>query len=329
MQSGRGPAQVKDLRQGDRILALGPLGLSLVEIQGVSYQTAPARGVSLETESGLILSLTEEQEVFFRFVPKRSPFDVVLVRERGVGAYVISGKRGPREGSGETFFYRVVEAGKESAEEIFLLGSFPEEKRARFLRKFLASSFGIPESLGQDLDPDREDWLKLFREVDTLGRSRDLLREYGLDPDRPHWVQRSLSRTQLRRHLYLNARYFRSEWHLEVGKPKIRARTFDLKPKASVAETLRDLSSYEGLDHVDIERCFELGWPWTYRSLPATALQPGMALPALRGQNRSEEVISRVVRSERKGTVYRLELSESVGYPVDGIVLASPQLPRT
>ena len=322
LQGVQGPVEVQNLRQGEKVLALTTLGLSFVEVQGVTYQKAPIRGISLETEEGRILGLTEEQEVFFRFVSKRSPYDVVLVRERGVGAYVLSGKRGPREGSGETFFYRVLDQEQGSTDEVFLLGSFPEESRARFLKKFIAARFGIPESFGEELDPNREDWLRLFHEIDTLGRSRELLAGYGLDSHRPHWVQRNLTRLQLRRHLFLSAKFFRGEWHVDVGKPKVRTKAFDRIPKNQVGETLRDLSSYEGLDHVDIERSFELGWPWTYRCLPATGLQPGMAIPFLEDDKRSEQVISKVMRSTRKGLVYRLELGDVVGFPVDGVLLA-------
>jgi hypothetical protein len=267
------------------------------------------------------LLMTPDHPVYCRFLPGSARFDVALVKEVGRGAVLISGQRGLRETSEARFFYRSASGTEQSSEEIFLLGSYPDEKKAFLARKLLNLEFGVPESTGGYRDMGRDQWRQLFREVDTLWRARELLEKMGLDPREPHWVRRSLSTAQLRKHLFLEANWDGKQWRVEIRRPsRSPGALVRLDPRAEV-EYLDDLASYEPLDHVDIDRRYLIGKNRAYRRVRAAAVRPGMGLPIWKEGKLEEDQVVEAIRVPGKGLVYRLEAQPSLGLLVEDVVL--------
>jgi hypothetical protein len=277
--------------------------------------------IRLVTAKQETLLVTPDQPLYARFLPGAARFDVALVKEVGLGAVLVSGQRGLRETSERRFFYRSAPTGGGGSEEIFLLGSYPSEKGALLARKLFNATYGIPESTGGYRDMDREHWRRFFREVDTLWRCQELLETLGMNPREPHWVQRSLSPAALRKHLLLEAEWVDTSWKVDIRRPSRNPGSLiRLEPRGEI-EQLPDLSSYERLDHVDIDRRYHLGANRPYRRLRAAAVRPGMGLPRLEGKQLREDTVVVAERIQGEGLVYRLEAPESLGLLVEGLVI--------
>lgn len=321
VRAPRDPVEVASIRAGDEILLATEGGPRPQVSEGIGYRVAPESMVHLLTAARRELLLTPDHPVYGRFLPGGTRFDVALVKEVGRGAVLVSGQRGLRETSEARYFYRGAAGGDPGSEEIFLLGSFPSEKRALLARKLWNLRFGVPESTGGYRDMSREEWRELFREVDTLWRAQDLLEDLGMDPRSPHWVQRSLTPAQLRKQLLLDARWTGAAWRVEIRRPsRSPGALVRLDPRAEV-EHLHDLKSYQRLDHVDIDRRYELGGNRAYRRLRAAAVLPGMALPVWSHGKLGEDPVVQVERVEGQGLVYRLEGPPTMGVLVEEVVL--------
>lgn len=315
-----------ELRGGTTLRALTEAGLTRVLCRGIRYRNAPPELIRLETRSGRSLTLTPDQPMYARMVPGHTRHDVVLVKELGMGAFLVTGPRGIRETSPRRYFYRKVPAGQSRCEHVYLLASLATEDEAMLHRKRLNARFGVPEATGgyKDMGPDQ--WRTLFLEIDTILRAHELLEELGLDPEDPHWVQRSLDPNDLRKHLLVEAVRFQGDWFVEVRRPESgRGRPIHLDARAE-AERLRDLSSYEGLDHVDVDRRYEIGWPTPYRRLRAAAVQPGMGLPLLEDERRREDIVVRVERVPGDGMVYQVDATSTVGALADGLLVGADRI---
>jgi hypothetical protein len=318
-----GEVALVELRGGTTLRALTEAGLTRVLCRGIRYRNAPPELIRLETRSGRTLVVTPDQPMFARMVPGPTRYDVVLVKEQGLGAFLVAGPRGIRETSPRRFFYRKVPEGQSRCEQVFLLASLPSEAEAMLHRKRLNARFGVPEATGGYRDMGPEEWRTLFLEIDTILRAHELLEELGLDPEDPHWVQRSLDPSALRKHLLVEAVRFQGDWFVEVRRPE-SGRGQPLRLDAHVeAERLRDLISYEGLDYVDVDRRHELGWPTPYRRLRAAAVHPGMGLPLLEDERRGEDVVVRVERVPGDGMVYEVDATSTVGAVANGLLVGA------
>lgn len=320
-----GDVALAELRGGTTLRALTEAGLTRVLCRGIRYRNAPAELIRLKTRSGRTLTLTPDQPMYARMVPGRTRYDVVLVKELGLGAFLVTGPRGIRETSPRRFFYRKVPEGQSRCEHVYLLASLATEAEAMLHRKRLNARFGVPEATGGYKDMGAEQWRTLFLEIDTILRAQELLEELGMDAEDPHWVQRSLDPTALRKHLLVEAVRFQGDWFVEVRRPESGRNQLRLDAHVE-AERLRDLASYEGLDHVDVDRRFELGWPVPYRRLRAAAVQPGMGLPLLEDERRGEDVVVQVERVPGDGMVYEVDATSTVGALANGLLVGADRL---
>lgn len=321
LSTSEGEIPAAEARAGTSLACLTASGPGPARVVDVGYRAAPRELIRLETSRGRVLVLTPEHPVFCRFLPGAARWDVALVKEVGVGAVLVSGQRGLREIGERTYFYRTVPEGEGRTEEIFLLATLPDEGRATLTRKLLNTRFGVPEATGGYKDMERGAWRQLFLEVDTIRRARELLDDLDLDPREPHWVQRSLTATEARRHLLVEACFRHRGWSVEVRRPdRQRGRPPRAAPRAEV-ERLQDLASYEGLEHVDVDRRYDLGGGRLYRLLRAAAVRPGMGLPGLEGDRPGEELVVRADRVPGAGLVYRVEAPEALGLVAEGVVL--------
>ena len=324
-----GDVALVELRGGTTLRALTEAGLTRVLCRGIRYRNAPPELIRVETRSGRNLTVTPDQPMYARMVPGPTRYDVVLVKELGLGAFLVTGPRGIRETSPRRFFYRKVPEGQARCEHVYLLASLKTEAEAVLHRKRLNARFGVPEATGGYKDMGPEQWRTLFLEIDTVLRAHELLEELGLDPEDPHWVQRSLGPTDLRKHLLVEAVRFQGDWFVEVRRPE-SGRGSPLRLDAHVeAERLRDLTSYEGLDHVDVDRRYEIGWPTPYRRLRAASLQPGMGLPRLDDERRGEDIVVRVERVPGDGMVYEIDATSTVGALANGVLIGADRPTET
>lgn len=318
-----GPVRAAEVRAGQRLRGLTSLGLGFAPVTAPSYADAPAELIELETSGERTLRLTPEHPVFGRFLPAPRIWDVVLIREVGVGAALVAGRGKLRERGESRFLYDLVEEGSERIEEIHLLGSFATEAEAQFHKKLWATRHGLPEATGGYRDLPREAWRRLFVEVDTLSRAYELLDARGLDPDEPHWVRRELSRASVRKHLRVVATYREGGWDLKIRRPEMpgvrSGRTRHDGPPQRVA----DLSSYEGLGHVDLDRRLDLGSGARFGQYRAAGVQVGMAVPVADGDRIREERLTAVRRVQGEGVVYRLGFAGSLGILAEGLVVGN------
>ncbi len=325
LKTSQGDLPIAAIRAGNTIQGLTDAGVTQIAAYGIGYRTAPPELIRIQTEQGRSLTVTPDHSMFCRFLPGPPRFDVVLVKEVGLGAVLVSGARGMRETGDSCFRYRTVSADSEQTEEIYLLASFDNEKDALLHRKILNTRFGVPESTGGYRDMGQGEWKELFLQVDTILRAHELLEELGMDPRDPHWVQRSLSPAKLRRHLQLEAIRYKGYWYIEVRRPdRPSGRPVRLDGRSDT-ERLRDLRSYEDLEHVDIYRRFEIGWAAPYRRMRAAAIHPGMGLPCLQGDRRREDRIVSVETVPGSGMVYSPDTPDTLALLVDGLVVAGPR----
>lgn len=302
----RGPVPARSIREGEALCVHGPEGRAIRPARVMGYRAAPPELIRITTSADRVLTVTPDHPVFMRFGPGAAPWDVVLCREVGVGAALLCGRGGLRDLGDRRYSYTRCPPGDPATEEVYLLGSFPSQREARYHLKLWGARYGLPETTGGYRDLSHEDWRRLFLDVDTLGNAFELLRDLDLDPDLPHWTRRTLDAGGLRRHLLVEAVEKGEGFDVRIRRPQVHAG----RPRGErlPRDPLRvaDLASYQGLEHVDVDRRVDLGGRHVYRRQVAAALRPGMLVPVLEQGRVGEDRVVAAGRVPGDGLVYRV-----------------------
>ncbi len=316
-----GPVPVVSLKTGIPLRVLGRMGFVTSERWELRYRKAPRSLMRVRTASGRSLVAAPEQTMFLRFLPGQRPWDLLLVREVGLGAALVRVRGGLRTVAPRRFVHVPANEDQDRTEEIHLVGCFAGEEAAALQQKVLSARFGIPESSGDSRDLSREAWKSLFHQVDTLGRAFELLEHLGLDPRDPHWTRRSLTPAGMKKHLLVEAVYRSGLWGLTITRPEATARR-GARVRATTQELqVPDLSSYEGLEHVDVDRRLDLGLGSVHAQYRMAAVAAGTGVPQWVGEALGEDRIDLVERVPGDGLLYEIHCQDAIGLLAEGLLI--------
>lgn len=356
IETPTGPRPVEELAQGDEVVSgIGWGAVGSQSVDAIAAQGFEGDLVIVHTAGGIGARFTPNHICFARLRPVENLHYTYLMFKRGVG-YRIGTTRGVRTSKdGEVISGLQVRTNQEVADAVWILRTCSTSAEARYYEHLYSVKYGIPTIVffvrGRRMDMTQELIDRLYAEVDTADAADRLIDDLGLDRRYPHHRPAGVTRLGvdsmiLRRHVLFTAfggpRRVRDDaWHehrvqIVTTDPEMRARAegrfrvrdgqrgtwrieTSRKHLADAEALARDIATLA--DDACVVPRARLTPDKAFQAMPAAHLQPGMAIPVLRGGEVVEDVIEGVGREPYCGRVYDLSVPETRNFSAGGVIV--------
>ncbi len=347
----QGPRPIETLREGDEVTSgtgwgdAGPMPIDKVMVN-------PYRGrlVKLHVEGGITVRATPNHLCFGLLTASPSTHFTYLMWKRGVG-YRIGTTRGVRTSKDGIIMSGLqVRTNQEVADAIWILRTCPAAAEARFYEHYYSVRYGIPTMVffvrGRRMEM-TQDWIdRLYRDIDTEAGALRLMADLHLDRRYPHhrpggitrgtWARRYVLFTLFGDHRSTDLQ----KWHYH-RVPMVTTGE-ELRAKAAARFSVRDgnrgswrietsrkhyadgLALAEEIgkfDDTDLVPRARLTQDTAFPFMPASHLQPGMAVPVLVDGRVVNRRVESVEWEDYEGPVYDLSVPETHNFVANGLVV--------
>jgi DNA helicase-2/ATP-dependent DNA helicase PcrA len=347
-----GQKKIETLRQDDEIIsATGYGGLGTFKIGKVKKFDHDSKLVEITTESGRKIRCTPNHMLFSRWGDTENYF-VYLMYSR-IKGYRIGMAKGSRFDGKKLNIGLRVRANQERADRMWVISSCPTKEEAAYKEALYAYKYGIPMLVfhafsNRLMKFSQESIDKIFQEIDTESRAKDLMKDLDLNFDYPHFMPQATTRGNVKR-INLNLVLFGdrrksgiSNWslsRLSINTSRLGdLADFDLlgyKPRRGAKGTYRveiqniDYGKLEAtLDQLNVLSNDEIAVnryanivDHKHSFMLAGQIFPDMVLPVVDGDKVVEEKVIKVEKKPFKGNVYDLEIDMVHNYVASGIVV--------
>jgi len=324
--------------RGDEVIQGWGFAQSIVQgkMQRYSLRSALDPLLELTYEKDSCLLTSPETPLFLGTFHGRLWYDLLLLERQGCGAALAVVVNFFSGFAGEPVHYRRNASGGIARERFWLVKRCPDKQNASYLLHLLSCRFGLPIAELQSGWPGiaRPELERVFHEVDTLARVKDLKSEYGLhNSDVTVFLLDDVARS---RRIRVDLVLFGSkDAHLVQIRPladvSVSRNGTILPPSGdelafpSVPEAVTYIQETVLGHHVDLIVRARLD-NRDYRVLHASHAHPGMFLPILskRGQLRQSQILSSH-NTEQKGDLCSFAAPPLETVVINGIVMPMGQ----
>jgi DNA helicase-2/ATP-dependent DNA helicase PcrA len=231
---------------------------------------------------------------------------------------------------------------QEHADKLWVLRICDSAADATYWEAWFAAQYGLPttcfQGVGRRLAMDSEHIERLFGEIDTVTRAKDLMHDELLDPDFPHHRPQN---ARLRQTINLTMfgvrgqgrRHHRVQWssnRVEVadaltraglrvregarpGTARLETARSDFRDALALAKRAAEAGGLEVRRRIQIDDS-------VYELMPVANLRPGMRVLVVRGDRLIDEPVEAVTVEEYDGPVHDLEVDPTHTYIADGLL---------
>lgn len=356
VQLETGAKRIDKIKIGDEVLTgvgKGHIGVSKVTKTFAHHKRA--RFISLTTESGEKITVTDNHKMFCYVPQKLIKFDfhyVYLMHRAGLGW---------RIGVTNDIVSRL--RLERSADKIVGIGTYNSDQEARYWESLFSLKYCIPTVCfhARKGSVITGQWLqKLYAAVDSERGTKALARELGIDLDAPHFSLQGVVRgkkSRVKIYLEMNYRKYRSKDHVQKGKQiihnphichqvsletsdrnivkkitnagiaitkakkgwRVRIQTSDIRVAGKYAHKLQLLTGGILENRCAIGRVKNQHLPALV--MPASNVLKGHYLPVMKGNNIEYERVGDIRIQKKEQTVYDLEVEGTHNFIADNIVV--------
>jgi DNA helicase II / ATP-dependent DNA helicase PcrA len=352
VQTETGEKNIEDIKVGDKVKAAAGYG-SVGKFRVLSNKVSKYNGeiINITTRSGRVLKCTPNHVLFSR-LGISSNFFVYLMYSSKKG-YRIGVTRGTRFDGKKYDTGLRVRANQERAERVWILKVESNLQEALYQENYLAYKYGIPTVVFEtkSLSPDKlkQPFVdKLYKNINTQERAKDLMVDYSINFDFPHFIPQATTRGDIAR-VNVNVVLF-GDKRQTINSPwsasRISANTTDIykidffKKAGYALRTAKSgtfRSEIHNLDYGHIEsKLQELArsspTDYTvakyayltdikYNFMPASQLHAGMHLAGYGKDNIVDDEIINIKKTHYTGNVYDLDVDKVHNYIGGGVVV--------
>jgi DNA helicase-2/ATP-dependent DNA helicase PcrA len=349
IQTPGGARPVEQVQEGDVVMAASGWGSSgSARVEAVTRSEYEGIVVRITTDDGRELRATPNHILFGRLDPDSARYCVSLMYQRRLG-YRIGITRGAGAGSerGSRMPGFQQRLNHEGADRLWVLATCDSRAEANRLEAYFAAQYGLPTMVfhvrGRRMAMTQAHVDRLFGDIDTEPRAKQLMADLRLFPDYPHHRPGAITRQGLARKvvhftMFGDARPYR--WH----EHRIQLVTSDealrepmgrvMRPRPGKRRTWRVETSRTDHDvgmrlardiadvgDLEVIRRARLTPGKAFPVMPASHLRPGMLVAVLdAGRVREARVVAADFESFR-GYVYDLTVQDLRNYVADGVVV--------
>lgn len=352
VETSDGPKKIEAIKKGALVRSASGYGnTNFFRVSARKKFAYTGELVTIKTASGKELACTPNHLLFARW-GKTDAYFVYLMYSAAKG-YRIGMAKGTRfDGKKDDVGLRV-RANQERADRMWVLKVCESREDACYAEALFSYKYGIPMMVfhaftNRAMSLSQEHIDALYGIIDTRKRAGELMSELGLAFDYPHFVPQATTRNGIKR-VNVNVILFgdkrisgQSDWAMS----RISANTTDVQDlqvfkdlgytvRAGRAGTFR--SEVSRLDYGEIESVAEKIAAQSreqlqiskygfltgnkFHFMPAAQLHPGMELPALDGDQMSEDRIVAVDKQPYAGPVYDLDVDKVHNYIAAGVAV--------
>lgn len=351
VETTTGMQQVSEIKTGSLVRAAAGFGkTNLFKVIAVRKTAFNGELVTIKTASGKTIRCTPNHLLFARLSDTEQHFVYLMQSAKGFRIGTAKGSRfdGKKYDTGLR-----VRANQERAERTWIIKVCQSSEEARYTEALLAYQYGIPMTLfhafaNREMKFGQLYIDALYQKLDTTSRAANLMRDFCLSLDYPHFVPQATTRGNTKR-LCVNAVLFgdrRSSFISPWSASRLSANTslaadlglfknagYAVRPGKS--GTFR--SEVRKLDYGEIEQTIERLQTISnktininryafitnkrYMFMPAQQIHPDMTLPVLVGESLVDDVVISVEREFYKGEVYDLDIEKVHNYLAEGVAV--------
>jgi DNA helicase-2/ATP-dependent DNA helicase PcrA len=350
VETPRGPQCIERLKEGDLVIAATGWGArDAARVEAVTRTEFEGVLVKIRTDDGRELRATPNHVLFGRLDPDSAKFYVSLMHHRRLG-YRIGLTRGARAESDRGsivpgFQPRLVH---EVADRLWILATCDSRAEANYLEASFAAQYGLPTMVfhvrGCRMAMTQTHVDRLFGDIDTEARAKQLMADLRLFPEYPHGRAGAVTRKDVSRKIVHFTMFGDPRPHRDWHEHRIQLVSSDealrepmarvMRPRAGTRRTWRVETSRKDHDaglrlaqdlaavgDLDVVRRARLTASKAFHCMPASHLKPGMLVPVLDdGRVRDARVVAVDFESYR-GYVYDVTVQDLRNYTAGGLVV--------
>jgi DNA helicase-2/ATP-dependent DNA helicase PcrA len=348
VQTIRGPRPVEMVRAGDAVVAgVGWGRRDSTTVEAVHRTPFEGMIVRIRTEDGRELRATPNHMMFGRFELDSAKYYVYLMYQERRG-YRIGLTKGMRAADARSVVFGFQQrTNHESADRVWILATCDSRADAQYLEAYFASHYGLPTMVfhvrGRRMALTQRHVDRLYDEIDTRLRAKQLMADLLLFEDYPHhragaMTREGIDRKILRFTMFGDPRPYRRRGHriqlvssdatlwdrvAAVMRPRRgKRRTWRIETARSDYDAglafAKELADIGGLDVV---RRARLTPGKAFHFMPASHLRPGMSVPVLDGDRVLEVRIASVQFEQYQGYVYDLTVKDLRNFAAGGVLV--------
>lgn len=198
IQTPQGVRRIDTLRVGDEVTAAAGRGRTMTaNILKIHRRRYDGMLVKVRTKKGLTFRATPEHMVFARLGLLRDRHYVYLMhrRDRGYRIGIAKSTRSPRQNEWRTGLAQ--RGNQEKADRMWILRVCDTRSEAQYYEALYAFKYGIPTSVfdasGRKMQLTEQQLVRLYSQIDTAERARQLMRDMHLSPEYPHHRPKGIS----------------------------------------------------------------------------------------------------------------------------------------
>lgn len=347
--TNNGPKKIEELSKGALVVSASGYGrTNYFEVSARKKFVYNGELVRIKTGSGKELVCTPNHVLFAQWA-RTDAYFVYLMYSRDKG-YRIGLAKGTRfDGKKHDVGLRV-RANQERADRMWVIKTCHSREEAAFTESLLAYKYGIPMLVfhayaNRSMQFGQRYIDAIYREVDTIKRAKELMADYGLAFDYPHFMPQATTRNGVKK-LNINVVLFgdkritqQSPW----SASRISANTTDRRDlqafealgynvRAGRAGTFR--TEIHNIDYGELEQVVEVikknndirvarysfMTDKKFAFMPASQMHPGMIVPIFKEGKVTDDHVVAVSKETYSGPVYDLDIENVHNYIVSGIV---------
>jgi DNA helicase-2/ATP-dependent DNA helicase PcrA len=343
---------IEKIKEGDKVLSAGGHGSVLTStVERVKPNRYHGKLVTITTATGKTLRATPNHILYGKLNPLPEKHFVYMMFRQDKGFRIGRAMAARNAGKRKDIFGLQVRCNQEMADKMWILRVCDSKTEAVYYETLFSNRYGIPtmvfHTLGRgEMNLTQELIDKLYEEIDTRGRAKQVFIDFSLFPNYPHF--RPKSRFEANRfilnlvkfgdsRLTKNApwgghrlqfgsteRSFRplfeaaglpcregrkQTWRMETARTKY-------SDAFAVAEKILRLDS-----RIDLQKKASLVKDTrAFHEFPASNFHAGMSIAVYDGGKITEEVISKVEFSEYDGEVFDLDVADTHNFICENVV---------
>ena len=346
----KGEKKVEDIKKGTKVICAS--GYGKVQIGNVSKNKKrlySGKVIKLKTKKGKEIKGTPNHIIFARLVPDANSYYVYLMYKDKIG-YRIGQTRGVRKNDKSNLKNGLeVRLRQEKGDKIWLLKTCSTLKEATYYEEYFACNYGIPKlvfsSKGRQMVWEQDDINRLFREIDTEKRAKELLHDLDMYEEYPCAIPQASINGGTQRKI-VNINYFSGREKKfgpythriyinssdEQLKQKLLNNNFNVrKGKASTWRVETERASYEDAynfgenlaetdESILLTHKIRLTERESFRFMPLSHIRKNMKVAIYDSDGKIEEdIVEDVEIEEYTGEVYDIDIPNFHQYIAGGI----------
>jgi DNA helicase II / ATP-dependent DNA helicase PcrA len=329
IETPQGAKPVETVKEGDLVIAASGWGSrDAAHVEAVRRTDFEGVIVKIRTDDGRELWATPNHMLFGRLDPDSAKFYVYLMYREGLG-------------------YRVGLTKGEAGDRLWILAMCDSRAEANYLEAYFAARYGLPTMVfhgrGRRMAMTQTHVDRLFSDIDTELRAKQLMADLRIFPDYPHrragaMTRRGISRKIVHFTMFGDPRPHR--WHehriqlvssdetlrepigrvmrARAGKRRTWRVETSRKDHDAGMKLASDLAEVGGLE---VARRARLTPGKAFQLMPASHLKPGMLVPVLDDGRVREARVESVEFESYRGHVYDLTVQDLRNYTAGGVVV--------